>query len=169
MLGAIPTAAPADLRHGRHVQSGDPARRLRLQPSEQADRDRWIDYFDALADSVAKPTIAQAGQSARQAHDLLRLQSGARDRSGVGATQAVRHPSSRPQLVAVAGDVEAELLPGFEQVRDQLGEIGFIGLWWDKPPAEGPAAGPQAAFQSDPERFRRLRIRHGTGRDVSPT
>jgi hypothetical protein len=40
-----------------------------------------------------------------------------------------------------------------------VGEIGFIGLWWDGPPAEGAAAGPEAAFRSDPAAFRRLRIR----------
>ena len=54
--------------------------------------------------------------------------------------------------------MSGELLPAFEQIRDQVGEIGFIGLWWDEPPAEGPAAGPELAFESDPEAFRRLRI-----------
>ena len=39
-----------------------------------------------------------------------------------------------------------------------MGEIGFIGLWWDKPPVEGRDAGPEAAFESDPDTFRRLRI-----------
>src|SRR4029453_4910328 len=59
-------------------------------------------------------------------------------------------------------DVGGKLLPAFEQIRNQVGEIGFIGLWWDGPPPDGPDAGPQAAFQSDPEAFRRLRIRTTT-------
>jgi hypothetical protein len=54
--------------------------------------------------------------------------------------------------------VAGELLPAIEQIRDQVGEVGFIGLWWEQPPSEGPAAGPEEAFQSDPEMFRRLRI-----------
>jgi hypothetical protein len=54
--------------------------------------------------------------------------------------------------------VSGELLPAFEQIRDQVGEIGFIGLWWDERPAEGPAAGAEQAFESDPEALRRLRI-----------
>jgi hypothetical protein len=40
-----------------------------------------------------------------------------------------------------------------------VAEIGFIGLWWDGPPAEGTEAGPSLAFQSDPDAFRRLRIK----------
>ena len=56
----------------------------------------------------------------------------------------------------MAGGVSGELLPAFEQMRDQMGEIGFVGLWWDKPPAEGADAGPEAAFHSDPETLRRL-------------
>ena len=39
-------------------------------------------------------------------------------------------------------EVAGELLPAFEQIRDQVGEIGFVGLWWDRPPVEGPEAGP---------------------------
>lgn len=55
-------------------------------------------------------------------------------------------------------EVERELLPAFARIRDRVGRIGFLGLWWDWPPAEGPAAGPANAFLSDPYAFRRLRI-----------
>ena len=54
--------------------------------------------------------------------------------------------------------MSTELLPAIGQVREQIGRIGFVGLWWDAPPPEGPAAGPEEAFQSDPEELRRLRI-----------
>src|SRR5262249_25475419 len=59
-------------------------------------------------------------------------------------------------------EVGGQLMPAFEQIRDQIGEIGFIGLWWDAPPIEGPEAGPEEAFWSDPEGFRRLRIQATT-------
>ncbi len=39
----------------------------------EAERARWIEYFDALADRVAKPTLAHARQRARQRDDVLRL------------------------------------------------------------------------------------------------
>lgn len=123
-----------------------------------ADRDRWIDYFDALADSVAKPTIAKPDNP--RVRPMIFY--------GYDPALEIDPASAPPKQYDILHlghnwwrwrEVEAQLLPGFEQVRDQLGEIGFIGLWWDKPPAEGPEAGPQAAFQSDAERFRRLRIR----------
>ena len=76
-----------------------------------------------------------------------------------GSSEAVRHPPRRSQLVAVEASVR-RAVAAFEQIRDQVGEIGFIGLWWDQPPPEGPAAAPEEAFRSDPDAFRRLRIRN---------
>ncbi len=55
-------------------------------------------------------------------------------------------------------EVSREILPALEEIRDEVGRIAFVGLWWDAPPPEGPAAGPEEAFESDPERLRRLRI-----------
>lgn len=126
-----------------------------------AERDQWVTYFDALADWVAKPTLARP--------DSKRV----RPMIFYGYDPALElHPATAPpkqyDILHVGHnwwrwrEIEAEILPAFEQVRDQLGEIGFIGLWWDKPPAEGPQAGPQAAFQSDAERFKRINIRTDT-------
>jgi hypothetical protein len=55
-------------------------------------------------------------------------------------------------------EVAKELLPAFDKIRDQVGEIGFLDLWWNEPPAEGPAAGPSPAFL-DPYAFKRLWIK----------
>lgn len=55
-------------------------------------------------------------------------------------------------------EVERELMPAFDEIRDRVGRIGFIGLWWDEPPKEGPNAGPSDAFLADPYAFKRLRI-----------
>ena len=95
MLGTIPAAAPADLRHGRDVQSGHPARRLRLQPSERRpSATSGSSIYDALADSVAKPTIAPPDNPRVRPMIFYGYDPALRDRSGLGAAQAVRHPSS---------------------------------------------------------------------------
>jgi hypothetical protein len=68
--------------------------------------------------------------------------------------------------VAVYGDpnpdlpgIKEELLLGVEQIRDQVGEVGFLGLWWDAVPERAHAMGPEPAYRLDTERFRQLRIR----------
>ena len=54
--------------------------------------------------------------------------------------------------------VSTELLPAFEQIRDQVGEIGFIGLWWDAASARGTGRGTGRGIPVGPDAFRRLRI-----------
>jgi hypothetical protein len=124
----------------------------------QDDREAWISYYDTLADKVAKPTLAPPAEP--NVHAMLFY--------GYDPALEVDPRLAPPKQYDILHvghnwwrwrEVERELLPAFEQVRDRLGEIGFIGLWWDKPPGEGPAAGPEIAFQSDAERFRRLNIR----------
>ena len=53
-------------------------------------------------------------------------------------------------------DVSGELLPAFEQIRDQVGEIGFLGLWWDGVPEWAHAMGLEPAYRVDTEKFRQL-------------
>ena len=123
----------------------------------EAERAQWIEHFDALSDRIAQPTFTRPADPRVSAMTFF------------GYNPALQiDPSAAPpkqyDILHVGHnwwrwrEVAGELLPAFEQIRDQVGEIGFIGLWWDQPPAEGPAAGPEEAFQSDPEAFRRLRI-----------
>jgi hypothetical protein len=46
-----------------------------------------------------------------------------------------------------------------ERTRESLGEICFVGLWWDAPPAWAAAVGQEDAFRVDPQRLRELGIR----------
>ena len=121
------------------------------------ERARWVAFYDALSDTVAKPTLAQPGQPNVRAMLFY----------GYDPALEIDVKAAPPKQLDVLHvghnwwrwrEVEGELLPAFERVRDRLGEIAFIGLWWDQPPAEGPDAGPEAAFQSDPQRFKRLSI-----------
>ena len=56
-------------------------------------------------------------------------------------------------------EVSKELLPAFERIRGQVGEIGFAGLWWDHVPEWAEAKGLGLAFQVDTIELRRLGIR----------
>jgi hypothetical protein len=127
----------------------------------EVERAKWIEFYDSLADRVAKPALAPT--------DTARI----RPMLFYGYDPVLEIdpgsvPAKRYDILHVGHnwwrwkEVACSLLPAFRQIRDHVGEIGFIGLWWDKPPAEGPAAGPEAAFRSDPEAFRRLRIRTET-------
>ena len=123
----------------------------------EAERESWIGYVDALSDSVAQTAMPPSRNPRVTAlpffgyNPQLRLEASAA-------------PPKRYDILHVGHNwwrwrqVSTELLPAIEQIRDQVGDIGFVGLWWDQPPPEGPAAGPEEAFQSDPDVLRRLRI-----------
>lgn len=124
---------------------------------DEAERARWVEYYDTLSDRVMKPTLAPP-ENPRVSPMIF---------YGYDAALQIDPASAPPKQYDILHvghnwwrwrEVAGQLLPAFEQIRDQVGEIGFVGLWWNGPPAEGPEAGPEIAFQSDPEAFRRLRI-----------
>jgi hypothetical protein len=123
----------------------------------EAERVQWIEYIDALSDLIAQPTLAPPVNPRTSAMAMYGYNPALQIDPSVA-------PPKQYDILHVGHnwwrwkEVANELLPAFEQIRDQVGEIGFIGLWWDQRPPEGPAAGPEEAFQSDPEAFRRLRI-----------
>lgn len=55
-------------------------------------------------------------------------------------------------------ELEREVFPALEPIRESFGRIALIGLWWDAPPAEGSEAGDERAFASEPGVLDRLRI-----------
>lgn len=128
---------------------------------DEGERAQWIEFFDALADRIAKPTLAHPDHPRASAMTFYGYDPALQVDPGAA-------PAKQYDILHVGHNwwrwkqIAGELLPALAQIRDQVGEIGFIGLWWDGPPLEGPEAGPAAAFQSDPEAFRRLRIRTST-------
>lgn len=123
----------------------------------EVERKRWIEHLDALGGRVMQTTLVPP----------LDPRVGAMTFYGYNPALQIDPSSSPPKQYDILHvghnwwrwrEVSRELLPAFEEIRDQVGKIGFIGLWWDGPPTEGAAAGPKEAFGSDPEAFRRLRI-----------
>ena len=63
----------------------------------EAERGRWLAYFDALGDRDHADNARRARPiRGRQRHDVLRLQPGSAGRPGRGPAEAVRHPACRP-------------------------------------------------------------------------
>lgn len=123
----------------------------------EADRQFWIGYMDSLGDKVVhtlmnKSRFAKAGALPFFGYDPALQIDPAKSPPKTWDILHVGHNWWRWR------EVEKELLPAFHSVRDRIGDIGFLGLWWDAPPDEGPAAGPSDAFLADPYALTRLRI-----------
>jgi len=118
---------------------------------------RWQEYYDTLSDVVMKPMLAKPHKP------------NVRPMIFYGYDPALEMkpeaaPAKKYDIMHLGHnwwrwrDVGKRFLPAIEPIRDRIGDIGFIGLWWDGPPAEGKDAGPEAAFESDPALIKRLRI-----------
>ena len=125
---------------------------------DEAERALWMEHYEALADHIIKPTIAPADDRRVTALPFF----------GFSPEEAIDPASVPPKKYDILHvghnwyrwkEVSGELLPAFEQIRDQVGEIGFLGLWWDGVPEWAHAEGLEPAFRVDAERFRKLRIR----------
>ena len=125
--------------------------------TSEDERLRWKVYYETLSDVVMKPMLAKPDRP--NVRPMIFY--------GYDAALEMK-PASAPAKkydIMHLGhnwwrwrDIGGKLLPAIAPVRERIGEIGFIGLWWDGPPPEGEDAGPQAAFESDPSLIKRLRV-----------
>jgi hypothetical protein len=124
----------------------------------EGERGRWLQFYDALSERVFQSTLAPAHNP--RVRTLVFF--------GFDPSQVVAPASAPPKQYDVLyvghnwwrwKEVSAELLPAFEQIRSQVGEIGFAGLWWDHVPEWAEAKGLGLAFQVDTSELRRLGIR----------
>ena len=119
-------------------------------------RQEWLAHFRLMADKIFQPTFAPREPGARK---LLFY---GYDPAQQIALEAL--PAKTYDILYVGHNwwrwrqISRELLPAIERVRPQLGEIGFVGSWWDMIPAGAAELGLELAFGTDPQWLQRLRI-----------
>ena len=113
---------------------------------DEAERAEWLDYYEALADRIIKPTIAPSDDRRVTALPFF----------GFNPDEVLDPAEAPPKKYDILHvghnwyrwkEVSDELLPAFEQIRDQVGEIGFLGLWWDGVPEWAHAMGLEPAYR----------------------
>lgn len=123
----------------------------------ETDQRHWLDYMNALGDRVAQTLLGDPRHPKARALPFF----------GYDPSREIGAAWSPPKQWDVLHlghnwwrwrEVESQLLPGIARVRSKIGRIGFVGLWWDAPPPEGPSAGSAEAFWSDAYALQRLAI-----------
>jgi hypothetical protein len=158
LLGAIPRErrfiVDADGRYNPFIIVDGYDRNFR----SEAERAEWLDFYDALADRVVKPTLAPSQDPKVTTLPFF----GFNPEEVIDSASA---PAKQYDILHVGHnwwrwkEVSEQLLPAFEEIRDQLGEIAFLGMWWDAVPEWAAEMNLADAFRVESERFRKLRIR----------
>lgn len=124
----------------------------------ETEREEWIDFYDAVSDQIIKPTLTPDKDPKVQTLPIF----------GFNPDLVIKKehiPEKRYDILNLGHnwwrwkEVSEELLPAFEKIRDQVGEIAFLGMWWDQMPDWAPAMGFEPAFRNEAEKFRKLGIR----------
>jgi glycosyl transferase family 1 len=126
----------------------------RNHPNEQQ-RAQWLEYYSILAGRVFQPTWLPRERSV-----------GALPFYGYDPSALIGRNGSDEKaydLLCVGHnwwrwrEVSTRLLPAIERARENIGNICFMGTWWDEPPVVDHTLA--VAFESDPKWFERLAIR----------
>lgn len=127
----------------------------------EAERLHWLQFYDALGDNIIKPTLSPSSDPRVTSLPFFGF-------NPALVTPASAAPVKAYDILHVGHnwwrwkEVSEDLLPAFEEIRDEVGEIGFLGLWWDAVPEWAEKEGLEPAFRLEAEAFRRLRIRTAT-------
>jgi hypothetical protein len=121
----------------------------------EGDRVEWRTHCDCLAAKILQPTVRP-------------LEPGVRGVPFYGYDGGWRVPPSavvKPYDVMHVGhnwwrwqDMSRRLLPALEQVRPSVGDVCFMGLWWDVLPWWAKTPNYEAAVRLEGDWMRRLRI-----------
>ena len=121
--------------------------------ASEPERATWLRHYELLADRILQPTTDVRVSGVRAVPFY-----------GYDLTRRARASSKRFDIVHVGHnwwrwrEVSSCLLPAIERIRNQIGEVCFVGSWWDHVPAGAVDENREMAFGIDPERFRRSRI-----------
>jgi hypothetical protein len=116
---------------------------------------RWLAHCENLADLIFQPTLCPREPGVKSL-----LFYGYDPESQVTEGEA---PPKRFDVLHLGHnwwrwrEVSNTLLPAIERIRQSLGEICFVGAWWNQPPSVV-EAGLEPAFYADTEWFQRLGI-----------
>jgi hypothetical protein len=122
----------------------------------EQDRLKWRAHFDLVTDKVLQPTLEPLEPAVRPLPFY-----------GYDPASRVGPESSPPKVFDILHvghnwwrwrEVSARLLPAIERVRSRVGDIAFVGSWWDAPPAGARDLNLELAFGVDYPRFQRLGI-----------
>ena len=124
--------------------------------ANEPDRRRWAAAYEAVADRIVQPTLwprqPQVQSLLFYGYDSQIQATAARDHEKRVDIMHLGHNWWRWR------EVSERLLPAVERIREGIGEICFVGLWWDASPAWAAASGQEEAFCVDSHRLRELRI-----------
>ncbi|PRQ02452.1 hypothetical protein ENSA5_22700 [Enhygromyxa salina] len=126
--------------------------------ANETQRSEWLRFYEALSDNILKPTLLPSDDER-----VTTLPFFGYDPALLIPPEAA--PPKRYDVLYVGHnwwrwkELEDEILPGLEQIRDEIGEIGFAGLWWDSPPSECAGMSElEPAFRVNQAAFQKLRI-----------
>ena len=157
LLGATPRehryVLDADAKYGpmKVVEGYDRNHR------DEAERSQWIDFFDSLSDRILQSTLMPADDPR-----VTRLAFFGFDPAHI--VRPCQAPAKEYDVLYVGHnwwrwkEVEEDLLPAFERIRNQVGKIGFVGLWWDGVPWWAEEKGLELALQVDTDELNRMYI-----------
>ena|SRR5215204_782774 len=127
----------------------------RNHPDERRRRE-WLAHCQIITDKILQPTFVPRESGVRKllfyGYDPAQLVSAEHAPPKTHDVLCVGHNWWRWRQVST------ELLPAIERVRSHIGDIAFIGAWWDVVPAGAAELGVQSAFGTDPQWLQRLRI-----------
>jgi hypothetical protein len=124
---------------------------------DEDERSYWLNYFDSLSDHILQSTMEPADDPKVTTLPFF----------GFDLAHVVRPcqmPAKEYDVLYVGHnwwrwkEVEEDLLPAFERIRNQVGKIGFVGLWWDGVPDWAKEKGLELALQVDTDELNRLHI-----------
>jgi hypothetical protein len=122
----------------------------------ERDWSEWRAHYQLLADRIMQPTLAPREPG------VIGLPFYGYDPDSLIGPEAA--PAKRFDILCVGHNwwrwhqFSTALLPAIEAIRREIGDVCFVGSWWDAVPAWAGELGLGAAFGTDPDWLRRIRI-----------